>query len=88
MAKFKTDTERILEAISNHGSTFTAFCGEYTDTPDRGDREGWSALFRKLAEAEVAGYIEIDRNDDRRIETLTLTESGTAKLSELRAKVF
>jgi hypothetical protein len=84
MAKFKSDTERILEAISNHGSTFSEFCSEYSDTPERGDREGWADLFAKLKTESDTGYIEVERGS-RYIESLRLTETGIAKLRELQA---
>lgn len=88
MAKFKSDTERILEAVSNSGSTFGAFCQDYSDTPERGDREGWSTLFRKLEKEVAAEHIQVERDSNRRIEGLRLTEMGAAKLRELQQQVF
>lgn len=88
MAKFKGDAERLLEAISNSGSTFSEFCRDYSDTPERGDREAWAVLFDKLEMCEKLGLVQVERSDNRRIESLTLTEQGAARLRELQAKAF
>lgn len=87
MGKFKSDTERILESISISGSTFSEFCREYPDTPERG-QPGWSNLFRKL-EAEVsAGNLEVEREDGGRIESLRVTGQGAARLRELQQRAW
>jgi hypothetical protein len=88
MAKFKSDTERILEAISSSGSTFSEFCGTYSDTPERGDKTGWAALFRRVEAEVAAGHLGVDRDDNQRIDSMWLTDAGVAKLRALQQQAF
>jgi len=88
MAKFKSAHERILEAISStEASTFSEFCSAYSDTPERGDKEGWRELFKELNKLEGMYMVTVVR-DDNRIEFMQLTEGGVAYLKELQAKAF
>lgn len=67
----------ILKAIpSTELADFGEFCTALgADKPD--DRAGWADLFSTLSDLEEHGLIEVSRSG-RTIDTLILTEAGTA----------
>jgi len=86
MAKLKSVEQKILEAIPYvEGCTFGEFCQDFEDTPERGDREGCSALFREIE--RLGSKVEIER-DNGRIASMKLTDEGKMRLKELLEKAF
>lgn len=70
----------ILSAIgSTEPSTFAEFCRALKDCPEKGDTAGWRQLFGDLEYAEHRKLVVIER-DQRRIESLQLTEDGAAEV--------
>jgi hypothetical protein len=75
--------KEILRAVSStEPCTFSEFLHGLPDVPERGDKEAWAELFDKLEMFENLGLVEIERNGGR-IESLVLTEAGTAKVKGL-----
>lgn len=79
---------KILEVIpSTESCSFGEFCGNYPDTPAKGERSEWAGLFGRLAELERNGLLRIER-DGRNIEEMQLTEAGAQWVRDFRKVSF
>jgi len=73
--------EKILAAIgSTEPSTFVEFCKSLgSDCPEKGDTSEWPELFANLEYLEHQKLVTIER-DQRRIESLQLTDAGADRV--------
>ena len=80
-------TERILLAAigSTEASTFSELCEALGGDLPEGKSE-WRLLFEAVTHAEAYGYIEVERGETNRIESLILTELGLARVRELNQR--
>lgn len=70
----------ILAAIgSTEPSTFAEFCRSYKDCPAKGDTAAWREVFATLEWLEHQKMVIIER-ENRRIESLILTDEGAARV--------
>jgi hypothetical protein len=85
-----TDREKakILETVPSTDSIeFSEFCNDYPDTPAKGDKQAWSALFRQLDDLKREGLLRIEREDGR-ISEMELTEAGAQWVRDFRKVHF
>jgi len=89
VSKFKTQTEKILEAIPRtEVCSFGEFCQAYSDTPEKGDKAGWGKLLSAIDNlAGMEQLIEVDREGGL-IAYMRLTTDGAAELKRLQQQAF
>jgi len=72
----------ILEVIPyTDDMSFREFCSEYPDTPAKGEKSEWSALFSQLRELKKEGLLRIEEEEVsgkqyKQIAGLRLTQAG------------